>query len=252
MVEKDVADVGIAVHVRLWPGVPQRVEATMVLDVERARGRVRGSEHVVTLVEDRAQPLCGEVGAPHPRNVEPRSDRGAGCGVREPGVEAREVLERACRIVRGEAPRSVRERAPAGGEVFEHQREATAVVRSRVIGVRDPQIDRRRDVRVELHLPLAHAGGTDHFSVRGVERCQLHEERCRARLRGRVREADAHALIGGGGVIEDLDVLDFGVEHLGQPRGRQPGGIGGKFQHRPISAQQGVERLRQVTSGTPQ
>jgi hypothetical protein len=56
-VEENVADVGIAVNIRLSAGVPQLIELGVVFDVQLAGGHIRSRNRVAVLVEDLAHEL---------------------------------------------------------------------------------------------------------------------------------------------------------------------------------------------------
>ena len=197
----------------------------MVLDVQLADLHVGRCERVAVRVEDAAESLRSEVGSAQPRHRQPRRDGRAHRGVCEPAVETGQVFERAHRRVGRDAARTVREDAAGGGEVFEEQHEASVLARVGPVGARHSQIDGRRHVRVELDLPLAHPARADHLPVRGVEGQELHEQRRRAGSHRAVRETDAQPLVGRDGAIENLDIRHVGAEGLGQPRGREIGGI---------------------------
>ena len=184
------------------------------------------------LVEHPAHEPRGRLAHARAGRREPRRDAVALGGVLEAGVEDGEVLEPAGGGVGGDAPLAVRrEPAPAHREVLEQQDEAVALARGeRAAG--DHHVHGRGDVGVELRLPLAHAGGADHLPVRGVDRRELHEQRRRAGAGRRVGEADAGALVGGEGVVEELDAGDLGAERFRQPLGREVGRVDRERLHR--------------------
>ena len=108
---------------------------------------------------------------------------GAHGGVREPAVEARQVLERAGRRVGRDAPRPVGERAATGREVFEQEHEVSVVAATGPVGARDSEIDGRGHVRIELRLALSHPTRADHLAVCRVQRRELDEQRMTGPLR---------------------------------------------------------------------
>ena len=143
-----------------------------------------------------------------------------------------ELFERDCAGVGRHAPFAVgRELASACPEILEQEHEGVVVVARPEVAPGDQQLDGGGDVGVELGLAVAHADGADHLPVHRVERRQLHEQRRRPRVGGGVGEPEAGALVGGEGVVEQLDVGDLGAQRLRHPGGGQVGGVGGKRLH---------------------
>ena len=112
-------------------------------------------------------------------------------------------------------------------EIFEQENEEITLGAC-VKATGHEQVEACSYVRVELHLADPHANGADHLPVAFVERRQLHEQRCGARARLVVGEANARSLVRREGVIEHLYRGDGCAEHLSEPVRREIGGLAGQ------------------------
>jgi hypothetical protein len=211
---KMLPNVGVAVDVCLWPGVPQLVEAGVVLDVHLAGGDVRRRELVAVGVEDRAQPLGRQVAAPAPRHFHPRSHGESKSGILEPGMEQCQLLEGDGSSIGRHAPVTVGERASRRRQVFEQQDEGPVLGRRCAVRPRDAHVHGRGEIGVEVRLALAHEAGPQHVPVGRVDRWKLHEQRRRTAVAGRIGQADTHPLVGGKRMVEDRNFDHLGSEHL--------------------------------------